>query len=82
MLTLIKMPCYRTLDGAIFVAPDSTELIAQLRADSRTPSTDLQDFMNQMARRCKIYSGAEISTVSVDAFVADLVAAGHLTEVK
>lgn len=82
MLTLIKSMRYRTLDGVIFEADSSTELIRQLRDDSRTPSTDFQDFMEQMSRRCKIYSGAEISTDSFDAFVADLVAGGHLTEVE
>lgn len=83
MLTLTRpMPTYRTLDDTIFTATDGTDLVNQLRDDSRTPSTDIQDFVLQMARRCKIYSGAEIRTSNPDVFVADLIAAEHLTEVK
>ena len=82
MLTLTKMPCYRTLDDVIFVASDNTDLVSQLRVDSRTPSNDLQEFMNQMARRTEIYSGHKIRTNDPDAFIADLVAAGQLREVQ
>ncbi len=65
---------YITKDGRTFSATSPTDLVEQLRADSKTESADLTDFMVDMSRRCYIYNGANIRTLSPTLFVADLTA--------
>lgn len=78
MILIADMTKYQTQDGAFFDAANPQELVEQLRFDSRTESEDVADFMEQTARRCKMYNRAVIRTSSCEDFVADLMAADYV----
>ncbi len=74
------MKKYEFLGGGQIEAASNLDLVWEMRNTSHTESTDLQDFMEQTARRCRIQRGSEIRTDSVDSFVADLIAEGFVIE--
>lgn len=71
---------YKTLDGKIFEADSDIELIQKMRADSRTASVDLKDFMALTSRRCYFQSGHNIRTDTHQIFVKDLVQHGFISQ--
>ena len=73
---------YKTLDDAIFSASSPTDLVNQLRYVSWTPSSDINDFMQQMSKSCKLWNRAIIRTTDPDTFVADLIDSGFLTLIE
>ena len=52
-----------------------------MRQRSRTPSQSSKGFMQQVAHRCKLQNGSDISTENPERFVADLLTAGFLKRV-
>lgn len=73
---------YKTEDGAEFAATSPSQLVEQLRASSRTPSTDIDDFMKQTARRCRIAKNCWIRTIDPDSFIKDLEQNGFILPIK
>lgn len=69
---------YKTKDGRTFTANSPTDLVEQLRADSKTESIDMNAFMVDMSRRCYMDTGANIRTHSPTLFVEDLTAGEFL----
>ncbi|MGK7872984.1 MAG: hypothetical protein AB4426_06640 [Xenococcaceae cyanobacterium] len=64
---------YITRDGVKFTASSPAELIEQLQQEEPTPSENIQDFMNRVARRCQIEDNVSIRTTNSEIFVADLI---------
>ena len=74
---------YELLGGGHIEAASALELIEALRADSQqwVPSVGIEDFMEGMAARCKMQSGAIVRTDSSINFLHDLQAGGFITPV-
>jgi hypothetical protein len=71
---------YLTEDGKRLLASDEADLVAQLRVRSFTPSDDFHGFMRDVAIRAKLQTGHDVRCDSPENFVADLIAAGLITE--
>jgi hypothetical protein len=72
---------YVTDDGAKFLAEDEAALVSKMRASSFTPSDNTEHFMRQLAERAMLYNGSSVrADAGVEAFVADLIAAGFVSE--
>jgi hypothetical protein len=71
---------YNLLGGGSIEAPTELGLVEALREDSMAwaPTVSIEDFMEEMAARCKIQTGATISTLDVNSFLIDLIANGFL----
>lgn len=78
----MKVVKYLTLDGVEFNVRNPLDLVVQLRSSSFTASDDLEEFMKQTAKRCRLYSGTWIRTGNVEVFIEDLVTAKYLIPVK
>ncbi|WP_266206262.1 hypothetical protein [Pontibacter kalidii] len=74
------MKTYEFLGGGQIQAASNLDLVWEMRNTSHTESADLEEFMAQTARRCKLQNGSDIRTESVDIFVADLIEAGFVIE--
>ncbi|WP_375435097.1 hypothetical protein [uncultured Hymenobacter sp.] len=68
------MPKYELLGGGHIEATTDLGLVEALRRDAQAwlPSVSIEDFMEGMAARCKIQTGAVVRTNSVANFIADL----------
>lgn len=73
---------YKTNDGQEYVATSAVELVEAMRRDSRSPSSSIEDFMGQVAHRCKLSKGSEISTKEAGSFIQDLLDEGFLEELS
>lgn len=74
------MKHYTTLDGKIFITKTKDELVQSLMDDLRLPINDKRQFMEGMARWCRVHNeGAMIRTRNTDVFVDDLIANQFLT---
>ena len=71
---------YDILGSGPIEAASSLELVEKMRAEDQqwVPSVSIEDYMEGMAQRCKIQTGAEVSTDSVDIFLIDLIAGGFI----
>jgi hypothetical protein len=71
---------YNLLGGGSIEAATELGLVEALRQDAMAwvPSVSIEDFMEGMAARCKIQTGADVSTLSVTSFLIDLIAGGFL----
>lgn len=58
------------------------ELAEFLRMDSHTETEDLEDFMDTTAERCKLQTGAIISTYNVEEFITDLIENEFITPIQ
>ena len=71
---------YITEDGKRLFARDDDHLVAELRKESFSTSSSFASFMTDVAERAKLQCGAIIRTDDTANFVADLLAAGFITE--
>ena len=71
---------YNLLGGGSIEAATALGLVEALRADAAAwiPTVSIEDFMEGMAERCKLQTGADISTLDVNSFLVDLIAHGFL----
>ena len=71
---------YEILGGGQIEASSSLELVEAMRLQDQAwvPSVSIEDYMEDMAQRCKIQNGTAVSTDSVDVFLIDLIAGGFL----
>lgn len=71
---------YDMLGGGSFEAATPLEVVEALRHDAMAwvPSVSIEDFMEGMAQRCQVQTGAVIRTDSVEHFVDDLLAADFI----
>ena len=76
------MPTYNLLGGGQLTATTDLGLVEALRraAQDWLPSVSIEDFMEGMAARCKIQTGAVVRIDTLLHFVADLKQHGFLTE--
>ncbi|QHL87430.1 hypothetical protein GU926_08265 [Nibribacter ruber] len=75
------MKKYKVLGGGEINASSFLSLVTQMQEQSFTPSSDLPDFMRQVADRCMIQRGSVIRTDSTENFAQDLMANGFLEQV-
>lgn len=75
---VIEMRIYKMLGGGIVSGHDSTELIQNIRHYSFNPGESIEEFMEKTAEACKVFSGKEIRTSSIEIFEQDLVVNGFL----
>jgi hypothetical protein len=75
------MPTYNIQGGGRVTASTDLGLVQALREDAQQwlPSVGIEDYMEAMADRSKIYDGAVVRTDTIAHFIADLLAAGFLT---
>ncbi|MBC6698870.1 hypothetical protein [Hymenobacter sp. BT190] len=75
------MPTYNILGGGQLTATTDLGLIQGLRQDAQqwVPSVSIEDFMEGMAARCKVYDGSIVRIDSVANFVSDLKQCGVVT---
>ena len=73
---------YKTLDGKIFNAISSTNLINQMRAESLTPGTNIKDFMGIVSQSSYEYNHSNIRTNTHENFVQDLIKAKLIKPLK
>ncbi|OKH20103.1 hypothetical protein NIES593_20190 [Hydrococcus rivularis NIES-593] len=73
------MTIYVTRQGTKFNADSATELVEQLQHQESISSNSLQDFMNQMAKRCQTEDGVAIRTLDPEIFIADLIQNDYLS---
>ena len=72
---------FLTDDGKEFLARDEAHLVAQLRADSFTPSPSDAAFMRDVAERARFQDKRIVlRTDTTEHFVSDMIAAGLLSE--
>ncbi|MDX5347296.1 MAG: hypothetical protein LPJ89_04280 [Hymenobacteraceae bacterium] len=76
------MKKYEVKGGGRIEATTDFELVEILREQSHTPSENQEQFMVDMARRCRIQSGHEIRTNNPVVFIEDLREAGYLKQVE
>jgi hypothetical protein len=71
---------YHLLGGGSIEAATDLGLIEALQQESKafTLTGSIEDFMNDVAARCKTQTGADVSSRSVTTFLVDLVAGGFL----
>jgi hypothetical protein len=72
---------YDILGGGSFAATTPLEVVEALRLDAMewVPSVGIEDFMEGMAQRCQVQTGAVVRTDSVANFVDDLQEHGFIT---
>jgi hypothetical protein len=58
--------------GGTFYASTAQEFVTELRALSVNPERTVQEFMDAVAQRCILQSGAHIRTGSAEHFLCDL----------
>ena len=61
-------------------ASTAVEFVQNMHKAAHIPSPSDYEFMIDVARRCKMQTGADISSDSADNFLADLIAAKFVTE--
>lgn len=61
-------------------ASSPEEFVKKMHKENHMPMPSDQDFMVEMARRCKMHDGSEISSDKPANFLADLIAAQFVTE--
>lgn len=71
---------YYLLGGGSIEAATALGLVEALRQDAHAwrPSVSIEDFMEGMAARCELQTGAVVSTLDPSSFIIDLLAAGFL----
>ena len=76
-----KKRAFELLGGGIVTGESPKDLATELRETSFSPCETIKEFMEDVARRAKIYSGATISTYNAEQFVVDLAFNGFLEEI-
>ncbi|QLH54002.1 MAG: hypothetical protein CH6_2541 [Candidatus Kapaibacterium sp.] len=76
------MKKYQLLGGGIIEGETPEEIIETLRRMSFNPGRVRQEFMDETAKACYVYSGAIINTDHPKNFVEDLIKYGFLNELK
>ncbi|GAA3954096.1 hypothetical protein [Hymenobacter algoricola] len=78
------MPTYNIHGGGQVTASTDLGLVQALREDAQPwlPSVSIEDYMEGMAHRSKIYDGTDVRTDTIAHFIADLLAGGFLTPVS
>lgn len=66
------MRIYKLKGGGIIKGDNATDLIKDLRSKSLNPCDNLQDYKEQVAKNCKVDTGAEIQTGSDEWFIHSL----------
>jgi hypothetical protein len=76
------MRVFAMLDGAKFLAEDEADLVSKMRIDAErwAPAADDAQYMKQTAARAKVQTGRTVRSDTPEHFVADLIAAGLVTE--
>jgi hypothetical protein len=72
------MTTYITRQGTKLTASSSVDLVEKLQRVESASTGELQDFMNQIARRCQTEEGVKIRTTPTDTFVGDLIQNDYL----
>lgn len=72
---------YRWLDGFEFEAASAREACERLWASKFEPEDTLQEWMIGMAKRAKMWNGADIRLDSVENMVDDLITNGFMAPV-
>jgi hypothetical protein len=73
------MTRYKTLDGGRFEARDAADLVRQLRATSYQHAKTRREFMEEMAKRARLWKrDARINTSTCPLFVRGLIATGMI----
>ena len=75
------MPTYKIRGGGHIGATTDLGLVQALREDAQAwqPSVSIEDYMEAMAARCKVYDGAVVRTNTIANFIADLKEIGFLS---
>lgn len=71
-----------SINGEIFEATGSKDLVGQMRQSSFTVESSLEAFMVAAAARAAEQSGSEVRSDTADHFVADLIKIGLIKEVS
>ena len=66
------MFAYLFLGGGVVYANSATEFVERMRESSRNPADSIDDFIDDVARRCYVYNASVIRTDSHEHFVQDL----------
>ena len=72
------MKKYKMLDGKIFEATSSLDLIKQMRGDSLIPEGTLKAYMVSVSESSYYYNGSNINIDTYDHFVEDLISNGFI----
>lgn len=78
----MKTKKYQMKGGGTISADCPKKVIEKLRKISFNPGGDLEEFMEQTAKACRLFSKAEIRTGSNSDFVNDLIENGFLEAVN
>ena len=65
-----------------YKAKNAIELVAEMRGQCFIPSEDVQDFMNEFAKRCYKWDKSFVRTISEQAFIEDLITINYLKIIK
>ena len=79
--TMPEPKTYNMMGGGSITGSTPEEIVAALWADCWNPEPTLEEFMEGMSSRCRMYDhNAIISTYNAEEFVIDLCANGFLTD--
>lgn len=74
------MTTYIVMGREKIEASSPEEFLKKMHKSAHTPSPSDQEFMVDVARRCKLQTGDVISSSNAADFLADLVAADYVVE--
>lgn len=81
MITMPEPKTYHMKGGGTISGATPEEVVTALRADSWVKGDSVEEFMEAMSSRCRMYDhNAIISTYNAEEFVIDLCANGFLID--
>jgi len=68
--------------GGFVIADTADQFVCRMRKSSRTPSTNVAEFMEQVSERSWLYNQTDIRFDTVDNFLEDLLANQVVVAIK